>query len=62
MWMLDATHSDINMAHFFKKLIVRLIGGVHIKEATPDVRQVLADAELKFDRHIKNMLAATPCL
>ena len=57
--MLDATHSDINT--FYKRLIVRLIAGVHIKEETPDVKQVLADAEVKFDRHIKKHVGSNPC-
>ena len=36
--MLDATHADINMSSFFKKLLIRIIAGISQWEATKDLK------------------------
>ena len=60
--MPDATHCDINMARFFKKLIVRLIVGVKQWEETAAVKQALSDSEARFDQHIKKNIGSNPML
>jgi V(D)J recombination-activating protein 1 len=60
--MLDATHADINMATFFKKLIVRIIAGVTKWEATKDVKPKLENAEVFFDNHINKYIGSNPQL
>lgn len=60
--MIDATHADINLASFFKKLIVRSIAGVHQWDATKDVKKQLDNCEVKFDTHIKKTIGLNPQL
>lgn len=60
--LMDATHADINMARFFKKLIVRVIAGVKQWEETPAYKDKLLDAESKFDKLIKKEIGSNPML
>ena len=57
--MLDATHADINMARFFRKIITRLIANVRQWKSTTAVKDALEDAEVRFDRHIKKHIGCT---
>lgn len=60
--LLDATHADINMARFFKKVVIRLISGIKQWEETATVKPALNDAEAKFDRHIKKNIGSVAML
>ena len=60
--MIDATHADINLASFFKKLIVRSIAGVKQWDATKEVKKQLDNCEVKFDNHIKKTIGLNPQL
>ena len=60
--MVDATHADINLASFFKKLIVRCIARVFQWDATSNVKKMLEDAEVKFDSHVKRNIGSNPQL
>jgi V(D)J recombination-activating protein 1 len=60
--MLDATHADINMSSFLKKLLVRLIAGVLKWDATQDIKQKLVHAEVLFDQYIKRHIGSNPQL
>ena len=57
---LDATHADINLGSFFKKLLVREVAGITQWEATADVKPILKDAEVRFDMHLKNTIGINP--
>ena len=60
--LIEATHSDINMGSFFKKLIVRVASDVDQWEATENVSSKLADTERKFDLHLKKLIGISPQL
>ncbi|KAK3089331.1 hypothetical protein FSP39_002772 [Pinctada imbricata] len=59
---IDATHADINLGQFFKKLIVREIASVTKWELTPDVKSIVQTAESSFDRHMKTHVGINPQL
>ena len=52
---IDATHADINLRIFFRKLIIREIAGVKEWEAKADVKYLLDDAEFKFDSALETL-------
>lgn len=60
--MIDATHADINMATFFKKLLVRCIADVRQWDATKALKKSLDDSEVRFDKHIKEVIGSNPQL
>ena len=59
---IDSTHADINMASFFKKLIIREIAGVTVWEMTAHLKPLLLEAESKFDRHMRLQTGINPSL
>ena len=59
---IDATHADINIGQFFKKLIVREIAGVTSWEVTADIADLVKGAETKFDMNMKAQCGINPQL
>ncbi|XP_045208769.2 V(D)J recombination-activating protein 1-like [Mercenaria mercenaria] len=59
---IDSTHADINMASFFKKVIIREMAGVTMWEMKSDVKSLLFETENKFDRHIRMKTGINPAL
>ena len=59
---IDATHADIDMAEFFKKLTVRLIAKCYKWDSTKDKKSESDQAETKFDIHIKKFIGINPQL
>ena len=59
---VDATHADINMGSFFKKVIVREVAQVTQWEATSDVKPILQNAEFHFDSEMKRNIGICPSL
>ena len=57
---IDATHADINLGIFFRKLIIREIAGVKEWEVKQDVKYLINDAESKFDAHLKRSIGINP--
>ncbi|XP_072168742.1 V(D)J recombination-activating protein 1-like [Diadema setosum] len=60
--LLDATHADINLGQFFKKIIVREVAGVQKWEASADVKQYIDDAERRLDIHLRESIGLVPSL
>ncbi|XP_072171924.1 V(D)J recombination-activating protein 1-like [Diadema setosum] len=60
--LLDATHADINLGIFFKKIIVREIAAVQKWELTEDIKGLVEHAEHKFDAHIRKHVGSAPQL
>lgn len=56
----DATHADINLAFFFKKVIVREIAQVTVWEQTKEIKELLLLAEAKFDLYVKSNISINP--
>ena len=54
--IIDATHADINMGSFFKKLIIRVSAGIDQWDATKNVAAQLNHTEQKFDMHLKKLI------
>ena len=50
---IDATHADINLGQFFKKIIVREIAQVTKWDLTQDIKCIVQDSESKFDKMLK---------
>ena len=59
---IDATHADINMGRFFKKILVREIAEVPQWDAKKDVAEILEDSEHKRDVHLKRKIGKNPAL
>lgn len=59
---LDATHADINMALFFKKIVVREVACVTQWEASRDLKPQLENAEREIDLHWKGKMGLNPQL
>ena len=59
---IDSTHADINMASFFKKVIVREISGVTVWELRADVKALILNAESLFDKHMRQYTGINPAL
>ena len=59
---VDATHADINLGQFFKKLIVREIAGVTSWELTSDIKDLVRGAEHRFDAFLKAKCGLNPQL
>lgn len=58
--LMDATHTDINLGQFFKKIIVREIAGVHKWEASENVKQYIVDAERRLANNVRELLGTAP--
>ncbi|KAK3100740.1 hypothetical protein FSP39_024522 [Pinctada imbricata] len=59
---IDATHSDINMSSFFKKIILREIAGVSFWELKQDIKPLVCAAEIKFDNVMRAATGINPAL
>lgn len=59
---IDATHADINMASFFKKVFVREVAQVTKWEATSDIKPKLVNAEIEIDVDWKSRVGINPQL
>ena len=57
---IDSTHADINMASFFKKIILREIAGVTVWEMTSHLNPLILEAESKFDKHMRLQTGVNP--
>lgn len=57
---IDATHADINLGNFFRKIIVREIATVSKWEETPDIKPMLEDASKRLDIHLRAKLGVAP--
>ena len=60
--MLDATHADINMARFFKKLIIRCMARIWQWDMTTAIKSDLENAEHQFDTVVKKNIGSNPAL
>ena len=47
--LLDAAHANINIANFFKKLIIRCITKTRQWDTTKEIKKKLEDAETQFN-------------
>lgn len=59
---IDATHADINMGQFFKKLIIREIAGVTSWDIHSDIKDLAKGAENKLDSYLKATCGINPQL
>ena len=59
---VDATHADINLGKFFKKIIVREMAGTSCWEMTSDIKATINAFERKFDAHMKKETGINPQL
>ena len=59
---IDSTHADINMASFFKKILVREIAGVTVWEMNSHLKPLILEAECKFDKHMRSQTGVNPAL
>ncbi|XP_070538732.1 V(D)J recombination-activating protein 1-like [Ptychodera flava] len=59
---IDATHANINLASFFKKLLIREIAGITQWEKTAELKSSLDAAETKLDDFFKAKLGVNPTL
>ena len=60
--ILDATHADINIRIFFKKLIIRIEADLDQWDATQAVSEKLRNIEHKFDIYFKLFIGINPQL
>ncbi|NP_001028179.1 recombination activating protein 1-like [Strongylocentrotus purpuratus] len=60
--LMDATHADIDLGQFFKKIIVREMAGVHKWEASENVKQYIVDAERRLNINVRELLGTAPSL
>ncbi|XP_022085107.1 V(D)J recombination-activating protein 1-like isoform X2 [Acanthaster planci] len=60
--LLDATHADINMGNFFKKLIICEIARVQTWDITKDVKPMFEAAEKLFNDHVTQTIGLVPKL
>jgi hypothetical protein len=59
---IDATHADINLARFFKNLIIREVAGVTQWDINSDIKPLFIEAERRFDAHMKNTCGINPAM
>ena len=59
---IDATHADINLGQFFKKIIVREIACVTKWDLTQDIKPLVQHAESRFDVFMKATCGINPML
>ena len=60
--LIDATHSDINLARFFKKIIIRESAEVYEWEERQENSPYLKNAEKKLDDHLRVQIGINPQL
>ena len=60
--ILDATHADINIRIFLKKLIIRIEADLDQWDATQAVSEKLRNIEHKFDIYFKLFIGINPQL
>ncbi|XP_063954560.1 V(D)J recombination-activating protein 1-like [Lytechinus pictus] len=62
MKLLDATHADINLGQFFKKIIIREIAGIQVWEQNQDIKEYINDAEKRLNDHVRSRIGLAPTL
>nr|XP_054755451.1 V(D)J recombination-activating protein 1-like [Lytechinus pictus] len=60
--LLDATHADINIGSFFKKLIICEVARTYTWEISRDVKAMFEDGEKRFNDHMRATLGLAPNL
>lgn len=60
--LIDATHADINMGSFFKKLMVCEVARTYTWSITHDVKAMFEEGEKKFNDHMRASLGLAPNL
>ncbi|XP_041453779.1 V(D)J recombination-activating protein 1-like [Lytechinus variegatus] len=53
MKLVNATHADINLSQFFKKLIIREIAGAQVWDASNDVEEYIENTEKRLNDHVR---------
>nr|XP_054748040.1 V(D)J recombination-activating protein 1-like [Lytechinus pictus] len=62
MKLVVATHVDINLGQYFKKLIIREIAGVQVWDAGNDVKEYIEDAEKRLHDQVRATIGLAPIL
>nr|XP_054748042.1 V(D)J recombination-activating protein 1-like [Lytechinus pictus] len=62
MKLVVATHVDINLGQYFKKLIIREIAGVQVWDAGNDVKEYIEDAEKHLHDQVRATIGLAPIL
>ena len=60
--LMDATHADINIANFFKKLIIRCVPKTRQWDKTKEIKKKVEDAETQFNSYEKERVGSKTLL